>query len=257
MTARRAATPGQAAAQSWSQQALILVAGRPEASVTPLAGKGLDSAQLTIYAPDALRTQRTLSKENGRWRAAPLAEGLGGFHWLSSRAFGETEIRSAASVLMFPGKGPSPEKLLSDYQMGLDIRPVRLPERGGYREGSRWDFLVRFDGLPLAATTLLLETENGSSEKFETNQQGIAHVTFPRDFDSASIDKEAGAARTRKGFAVSAVWEGNGVRHSSAFNYFYTPDLMRERSLAWGMGFTLLGMCLAFPLLRRKETVHV
>ena len=188
---------------------------------------------------------------------APLAEGLGGFHWLSSRAFGETEIRSAASVLMFPGKGPSPEKLLSDYQMGLDIRPVRLPERGGYREGSRWDFLVRFDGLPLAATTLLLETENGSSEKFETNQQGIAHVTFPRDFDSASIDKEAGAARTRKGFAVSAVREVNGVRHSSAFNYFYTPDLMRERSLAWGMGFTLLGMCLAFPLLRRKETVHV
>jgi hypothetical protein len=81
-------------------------------------------------------------------------------------------------------------------------------------------------------------------------------VTFPWDYDPATIDKEAGMARTRKGFAVSASVEREGVRHVSAFNYFYTPDVMRERSLAWGAGFALLGMGLALPLLRRKEAGH-
>lgn len=241
---------------NWSKQPLLLIAGRPEAGISPFAANGLESSQLTVFSPDRNQPPQTLDKEQGRWLAKPLEMGVGGFHWLTSRSASVTEIRSAASVVMFPGKGPSPAQLLSDYPMGLDIRPVRLPERGSFREGSEWSFLVRFDGLPVANKTLLLETENGTQAKFPTSTDGIATVIFPRDFDPASIDQEAGMTRTRKGYVVSAELEREGVKHVSAFNYFYSPDVMRERSLLWGAGFTLLGMGLALPLLRRKEAGH-
>lgn len=245
--------PQQSPAQAWTAQPVLLVAGRPEGGVTPLAAKGLVSDQMTVFSPDGKQAPQRLAKENGRWSARPLEAGVGGYHWLSSRSASATEIRSAATVVMFPSKGPSPAHLLTDYQMGLDIRPVRLPERGGFREETEWSFLLRFDGLPVAKEELLVETENGTQRKFSTNSEGVAKVVFPRDFDPETIDKEAGATRTRKGYVVSAAIERDGIQHVSAFNYFYSPDVMRERSLAWGAGFALLGMGLALPLLRRKK----
>lgn len=247
-TSGRAATP-----LAWTEQPVLLVAGRPEGLVTPLAAKGLESDQLTIFSPDPKHLPVALAKEGGRWMAKPLTPGIGGYHWVSARSEQPQEIRSAASAVMFPGKGPSPASLLADYRKGLDIRPVRIPERGGFREGSDWEFLIRFDGLPLTEAVLSFETENGTKKQLKANANGIAYVTFPRDFDQSLIDKDAGAARSRKNFVIAASIDREGVRHVSAFNHFYYPDLMRERSLAWGVGFTLLGMACATPLLRRKE----
>lgn len=258
-SARPGPGPGARAAQppAWTGKPVLVIAGRPEGSTTPMAAKGLEAEQLIISSPDLKQAPVLLPKTGGRWMAMPPASGVGGYHWLSARSEGAGEILTASSMLMFPGKGLSPQALLTTYGKGLDLRPLRIPERGGFREESAWDFGLRFDGLPVADTVLTLETENGSQLRFKSNADGIVRVAFPKDFKAEDIDKDAGATRTRRNFVISAEIVRDGIHYVSAFNHFYYPDLMRERSLAWGAGFTLLGMVMATPLLRRREKSHV
>jgi hypothetical protein len=43
-------------------------------------------------------------------------------------------------------------------------------------------------------------------------------------------------------------------RYLTAFNHQYGQDPERNRSLAWGAAFGVLGMVAATPLLRRRKT---
>ena len=47
--------------------------------------------------------------------------------------------------------------------------------------------------------------------------------------------------------------EDGGKRYLTAFNYSYTQDPERSRSLGWGAAFGILGMVAATPLLRRRQ----
>jgi hypothetical protein len=46
--------------------------------------------------------------------------------------------------------------------------------------------------------------------------------------------------------------EADGRRYVTAFNYAYSPDPERSRSVAWGAAFGMIGMVAALPLLRRR-----
>jgi hypothetical protein len=81
-------------------------------------------------------------------------------------------------------------------------------------------------------------------------------VVFPADYSAEAIDPALGAARTRKGYLLSVVHEHDGVHHLTTFSQFYTPALLRERSLVWGAVFAGFGMLLATPLVRRREKKH-
>lgn len=252
--------PGPRAARpAWTDKPLLTAAGRPQPGAgTPFAARGIEATELFLLSPDPAQAPMRLTPEQGRWTLRPPKPSVGGYHLVLARTESEGEVRSAATAWSVPGKGPSPEQRFNTAGPGLEVRPLALPEHNPYREGDTRGFLVRFDGVPVGHAQLVLETENGTRSRIVTDAQGVGQVLFPRDFDPADLDPDGGAARTRKGYVVSAVLEKDGVRHVSAFNQMYYPDSLRDRNLGAGLGLMLLGMALATPLLRHKKgTTHV
>jgi hypothetical protein len=178
---------------------------------------------------------------------------VGGIHLLLAQEISETEVRLAATTWTFHAKAPSPAKMLAAARPGLVIQPLWIPEHGGFREGDTWQFLVRHDGAQVPGARLAFDTENGSHTALVADDQGVVNVSFPHDFDPATIDKTDGATRIRRSFSLGTEREQDGVRHVTGFNHFYYPDQMRDRNLLAGMSLFAFGMILATPMLRRKK----
>ncbi len=80
-------------------------------------------------------------------------------------------------------------------------------------------------------------------------------MLFPRDFSPVAEgagQEGHGPRRAKFVLATERLGEADGRRYLTAFNYSYSADPDRERSLAWGAAFGLLGMVAATPLLRRR-----
>lgn len=241
----------------WTALPVIVAGGaRAERGTASLAGRNIGSAELLVYNPNAVDKPVPVNLTEGRWLVAPATPDKGGHHWLLARENRGDQIITASTAWTFPAKGDAPTRLLRTSKGGLEIVPDHLPEHGGMREGEDWEFHVRFDGRPLPAALLRLETESGTQSRAIGNADGVVRITFPRDIDPAAIDPKQGATRTRKAFVLAAEYQQAAIKHQTAFNYFYYPDLMRERSVSAGVGFLALGMLLALPLLRRKESAN-
>ena len=190
--------------------------------------------------------------------------GRGNYYWVTARAETANEVRVASSVRYFTNPGPAPTAMLARAKSELEIVPAPLPrEHWHYREGETWNFLLRFQGRPLAHAPVWLHSEHGSMKLFESDAQGVAEVTFPRDLPQTESGAAGGHhAQQKAGFVLVAEHQGAGTYYLTAFNYSYAPAAMRGKSLMAGLGFMLLGGLLATPLLRRsgdkeKGTHHV
>ena len=227
--------------------------GRAERGQFSLVGLGVPTEQLSVFSPGKPDSPRVLDTAGGRWLISPEVPGTGGHHWLMARGEQIGKIVTASTIVTFPAKGDAPTKLLNQSRGGLEILPQIVPEHGGVREGETWKFLVRFDHQPLANAVVRIETENGTKSQSVSDNLGVVKIAFPRDYNPAQIDPKAGSTRTRKGFVLAVEHKTASVTHLTGYNYFYYPDLMRERNLMAGFGFLAFGMLLATPLLRRKE----
>ncbi|MDK9723611.1 MAG: hypothetical protein OEL88_01895 [Sterolibacteriaceae bacterium MAG5] len=213
-----------------------------------LAGVGLQ-----VYGADATQSPKNVPLEDGRWRFAPEPSAKGGHYWMQAAEVRGAETRTATTAWSFGTQGKSPAAMLAQAKGSLDIVPLRIPEHGGFREGTAWEFGVRYEGQPLPGAVLHLHTENGTRTRVVADAEGVAKVLFPRDFDPASFDKVAGADRTRRGFVLMTELEPEGRKFVTAFNHFYYPDTMRGRNLWAGAGLFVIGMLCAAPLLRHRE----
>lgn len=250
----------RASTKDWTRQPVLLPAmtrGGDRAAAL-LKPRGIQVATVTVYAPDGpegrLRVDYPVGAEGARIEsAAPQA---GNYHWVVARQEipGEVpEVRVASTAWYFSNPGPAPTELLRRSRHELEIVPDPLPrEHGSYRESEKWRFLVRWQGRPLAGQPLTLETEFGSRTTAQTDDQGYATVLFPRDFKAAPGDETGGHGRRRARFVVATEREDGGRRYLTAFNHSYAQDDDRDRSLAWGAAFGLVGMIGALPLLRRR-----
>ena len=246
----------QPAADSfWSAlPALVPGSTKGERGKAILAPRNMTGTELQVFSPGQPEAPTRMMLENGRWLVTPSSPDKGGHHWLMARQTRDQMVITASTAWTFPAKGDAPTRLLRAPRDGLEIVPDHIPEHGGMREGEDWEFHVRHDGHPLAGKVVQFETESGTRSRVVTDARGIARIAFPRDINPADIDPQGGATRTRKGFVLAVEHQQGEIHHLSAFNFFYYPDLMRERSLTKGFGFLALGMLLALPLLRRKET---
>jgi hypothetical protein len=225
------------------------------AAVRPLGIAATEVAVIAADGPDARRRVLYPVRPEGALIEAATPK-TGNYHWLQARAESAEEILVASSVWYFPNPGKAPTEMLLAPKSELEIIPVPLPrEHSGYRESEKWQFLVRFHGRPLANQPLTLETEFGSRSTFLTDANGYATVLFPRDFRQAPAPGggEAGHGPRRAGFVLATEKTAHGKRFLTAFNYTYSQDADRNRSLAWGMVFSLVGMMAAIPLLRRPS----
>lgn len=242
-------------AKIWTRLPNIQSAGRGERNTVKLKVFGLDATELTVYAPggpaERLRVSYPLGAEGASIRSA--APGMGNYHWVVARGESPEDVRVASTAWYFSNPGNAPTQLLREIRHELEIIPQPLPrEHASYRESEKWRFLVRWQGKPLPRQAVHLETEMGTRMSVLTDEQGFATVVFPRDQRPISAQANEHGRPPRSKFVLAVEKEEGGRRYLTAFNDQYGPDPDRQRNLAWGAGFAVLGMVAALPLLRRR-----
>lgn len=246
--AARTAAP---ASPSWTSYALLRAnmsrGGAPGLKLEATGGS-FDQAQLqTPEVPQAV----ALPGGPSSWTVSKPQMGTGGHLWFVASKEEGNQVLRASTYYFFPAKHQVPTDMLRAPRGGLEIVPLRLQEHGGTREGSRWRFLLRHENQPLASHSLQMETEGGTRQAFTSDANGIAEITFPRDFLAERLTSKEGM-NARQDFVLSVRHEVGGKQYLTTYNHSYNPDRMRERSLPIGVGVLALGMVLAAPLLRRK-----
>lgn len=261
MPAPDARANGRPGGREWTRQPLLL--GRPERgdrSAALLTQRNLAAPQVTVYASEGpaerLKTDYPANAEATKIQA--VAPKIGNYHWVVAREENADTVRTASTAWYFGNPGDSPKDMLQEPKHELEIVPAPLPrEHRSYREAEKWRFLVRLDGKPLPGQAVSLETELGSRSSAVTDASGHAVIVFPRDFKPApKVDEESNDPRNRARFVLATEKEAGGKRYLTAFNYTYSQDPDRNRSLAWGTAFGLLGMAAATPLLRRRQSTE-
>lgn len=182
----------------------------------------------------------------------------GGFHWLAAREEQGGQVRVASTVHYFSERGAqNPTAMFMQPKHELEILPQPFPrEHSRYRANEDWKFLVRFNGKPLAGQWVRLETQNGTQADFISDAQGVVTVGIPDDFVTESRQKAAGDHNHRRrgaDFVLATEHAEGGKSYLTAFNAGYGADAFDQRNLAMGLGFTLLGMIGAAPLLRHRK----
>jgi hypothetical protein len=239
--------------RAWTKLPALVPAGRGERGSATLAPLNSNAPEVSVFSPDISKPATVFAISGGKWIIKQPDPNAGGYSLLLAKEESATEIRTASTLWMFPSKPQSPDSMLQMKRSGLLIYPVKLPQFGGFREGKTGEFVIRHDGVPVPGISLSFDTENGSHQTAVADGSGVARISFPHDFDPAVVEKEGGAARTRRSFVLGAELERDGVRHVTGFSNQYLPDLMRERSLLAGTGLLAFGMILATPMLRRKK----
>lgn len=182
----------------------------------------------------------------------------GGFHWLAAREEQGDQVRVASTVHFFSERGAqNPTAMFMQQKHELEIIPQPYPrEHSRYRANEDWKFLVRINGKPLADQKVLLETANGTKAELASDAQGMVTVRIPDDFKTETRQKTGGShdhGRRSADFVLATEHAESGKSYLTAFNGSYGPDAFDQRSLAMGLGFTLLGMIGAVPLLRHRK----
>lgn len=249
-----------AAAREWTRLPVLapVMSRGSERGAAALKPSGIDAAEVTVFAaggPDERRrVAYPVGPEGAKIESATPK--VGNYHWVVARQESDTEVRVASTAWYFSNPGPAATELLKQPKHELEIVPRPLPrEHSSYREAEEWRFQVRWNGAPLDSKTVSLETEYGGRSQYVSDAQGIVVVLFPRDFREQK-GKPGGEEPTmgprRAKFVLGTEHEADGKRYLTAFNYTYSPDPERSRSLAWGAAFGLIGMVAALPLLRRR-----
>jgi len=186
----------------------------------------------------------------------------GGFHWLSASEELGGRVLVASTVYSFGERGAKdPTAMFMLQKHNLEIIPQPYPrEHSRYRADENWKFLIRFNGQPLSGKTVVLETQNGTKSEFVSDAQGVVSVLLPDDFKSEPEKKEAAERPRGMMMGMQGVDFVLGTEHAegeksylTAFNGSYGKNAYDKRSMAMGLGFTLLGMVGAVPLLRQRK----
>jgi hypothetical protein len=183
----------------------------------------------------------------------------GGFHWLSAREEQADKVLVASTVYFYGERGAKdPTAMFMQQKHELEIIPQPFPrEHARYRANENWKFVVRFNGNPLPNQKVMLETQNGTRTEWVSDAQGVIAVHLPDDFKAEEEQKDAGRhGRGMPGsdFVLASEHMEGSKTYLTAFNSSYGKNAFDKRSLAMGLGFTLLGMIGAVPLLRQRKT---
>ncbi|MBI1886831.1 MAG: hypothetical protein HYS19_00415 [Nitrosomonadales bacterium] len=226
--------------------------------VVTVVPQGIVASSINAYSnnPEDVRAHRQLPLEMAGARLDKPESG--GYHWLAAREERGEQVRVASTIQFFSDAGAvNPTAMFMQQKHELEIIPQPYPrEHSRYRANEDWKFLVRFNSKPLANQKVLMETRNGSKVELVSDAQGVVHVRIPDDFKAEEPKKTAGGhdhERRTSDFVLATEHGEGGKRYLTAFNAGYGTDAFYQRNLTMGLGFTLLGMIGASPLLRQRK----
>lgn len=229
-----------------------------ERRVVTVVAQGMAANRIDAYSNNLedAQAQRELALEMNGAKLGKVESG--GFHWLAAREEQDGMVRVASTVYYSGERGAqNPTAMFMRQKHELEIIPQPYPrEHSRYRANEDWQFLVHFNGKPLANHKVLMETANGSKAELASDAQGVIALRIPDDFKEEA-PKKAGDShdhgRRSADLVLAAEHAQGGKTYLTAFNASYGTDAFDQRSLALGLGFTLLGMAGAVPLLRQRK----
>ncbi|MDD4964666.1 MAG: hypothetical protein PHI11_12195 [Gallionella sp.] len=184
----------------------------------------------------------------------------GGFHWLTAREEQGNQVRVASTVYYFSHPGKNPTTMFLKPKNELELIPQPFPrEHSRYRANEDWQFLVRFNNQPLPQHAVQLLTQNGTTSTFTSDAEGVVTVRFPNDFKAENTPAAGQHSHERRNssFVLASEQRQGDKSYLTSFNGQYGADAFDQRDLGMGLGFVVLGMLSALPLLRqrgKKET---
>lgn len=228
-------------------------------------GKVVAIDQKNILAGWIDAYSNNLSDANGGHRQLPLdltgvqldKPASGGYHWLSAREVQGDKVLVASTVYSFSATGAkNPTKMFVQQKHELEIIPN--PYQRYRADGKKWSFLVHFNGKPLVNHKVVLETQNGTKSEWVSDAQGAFTVFLENDFKTEDGQR---AAQNNQGMSMSnwpdfvlvAEHAEAGKTYLTAFNSNYGKNIFDERDWVIGVGFVLLGMVGAVPLVRKRK----
>ncbi|MFY9260695.1 MAG: hypothetical protein WAO71_09330 [Gallionella sp.] len=239
---------------AWTTLPLLTVKMRGEArgnvSIVP---QNIVADRIDAYSNAATSPSRPLALDMAGAQLDKPASG--GFHWLTAREQQGNQVRTASTVYYFSHPGKNPTAMFLKPKNELELIPQPFPrEHSRYRANEDWSFLVRFKHQPLAQHQVQLLTQNGTTATFTSDAQGIVKVHFPDDFKAESAVSAGQHSHGRRSSQFVLVTEQQGANHYlTSFNGQYGSDAFYQRDLGLGLGFMVLGMLSALPLLRQRR----
>ncbi|MEY3760733.1 MAG: hypothetical protein RIR39_2224 [Pseudomonadota bacterium] len=230
-----------------------------ENTVITIVPQNIVSANIDAYSNNLKDADARRQLPMGMAGAKLDKPATGGFQILTAREEQEDSVHMASTVYYFGERGAkNPTEMFMQQKNELEIIPQPYPrEHSRYRANEDWKFLVRFNSKSLSNQKVTLETSNGSNVQIQTDAMGVLSVHIPDDFKPEEKKKEGGAHDhgMRRGADLVLATEhiDGGKTYLTAFNSAYGADAYDKRNLAMGIGFVLLGMVGASPLLRQKK----
>jgi len=175
----------------------------------------------------------------------------GGYYLVQVFGHGpQGEETTASAFKYFSNPGPAPRNLLAAVRPGFEIVPNILPrEHAHYREGETWNFRVRGNGEAVPYAKVVMETSNGTQRTFTGDANGLVAVTFPTDFIDIPKDQWRHGRPPASKFVLA-------VRHEgllATFNGGYRLGAYGDKDLMAGIGFAVVGMAVAAPIVFRRK----
>ncbi|GAV19142.1 hypothetical protein MMIC_P0071 [Mariprofundus micogutta] len=210
-------------------------------------------AELSLINPKL--SVMPMQGEHGR--VTVKSTGMDNYHaLLATRSDGKLYESAVRYVYMF-GKpsGESPSLLIKHAKAALEIKPAPLArEHWRYYSNTEAVFVVSYKGKPLANTTVLLKTANGSDAVLQTDVAGKLIVALPEDF---SIIKSGRMGNRPSEFLLTANYAEGEQRFTTTFSsaYHINPEHWQstELGLATVVAGMLLGGLITVRSRRRKE----
>lgn len=250
--------PQGAVAPTWTAYPMVISGGgfsRSGAKYQAFNIHALDSMSFASFSgqgDDVQKAATTSIKVDESGALAVKSGAQGGYTFVRVVGHGPSgENATATTLKYFSNPGPAPRDLLNAPRPGFEIMPAKLPrEHAHYRENETWTFRVRMDGKPMEGLPVVLETSNGSKSEYTTQADGTVNITFPGDFKDIPKDQWSHGSPPSSKFVV-AVKQGGLL---ATYNDSYDLDAYGDKNIWAGIGFAVLGMIAAVPIVRRKNT---
>jgi hypothetical protein len=197
-----------------------------------------DDARVELWKPD-LSTQPIKIHQG---KVSFKGTGVDNYHAIVAERTDGKLTESAIRYQYAQGKpsGHSSTELTAANKSTLEIVPDPIPrEHYRYHSDQTWDFMVRFQGLPVADQQVILETANGSQLEGTTGAEGRVGLHIPDDFpDIVAGERDKRSAE----FTVTTRYSKGGQTYKSTLNAAYRVNPQHWHSLGMGIAVVGLGM---------------
>lgn len=197
-----------------------------------------DDAQVELWKPDL--TRQAIDIQQGK--VTFKGTGVDNYHAIVAQKTGGKLTESAIRYHYARGKpsGHSSTELTSANKSILEIVPDPIPrEHFHYHSDQTWDFIIRFQGLPVAGQQVMLETANGSQVEATAAADGRVSLHIPDDFpDIVAGERDKRSAE----FTVSTGYTEGDQMYQSTLNAAYRVNPHHWRSLNLGIVVVGIGM---------------